>query len=152
MVDDPIIIDFFADARNHDVGRNGISFPVRNRTSGFSLVSFTSDHLKEGWIEYKKNNMPKLQLVASLIDSAASLTGNSCLTPVSLSKREEQCLNLAAGGKECDNIAEVLNIQPSQVRLYLDTARHKLSCINLRHAIAVAIATGRIPANATKSR
>ena len=38
----------------------------------------------------------------------------------------------------------------SSVKTYLDTARHKLSCINLTHAVAVAIATGVIPAKALR--
>src|SRR5208337_4449867 len=72
VTDDPVILDFFADAKIHDVGRNGISFPVRNRMGAFSLVSFTSDHSKGEWIEYSKSNISKFQLVSTLIDSAAS--------------------------------------------------------------------------------
>ena len=151
MVNDPVILGFFADARNHDVGHNGISIPVRNRSGASSLISFTSDHLREQWVEYKEGNLSKLQLVASLIDSAASLTGISSPIPVGLSKREEQCLTLAAQGRKHDDIAKDLNIHSSQVSLYLDTARHKLNCFDLRHAIAVAIATEMIPAIATKA-
>jgi LuxR family transcriptional regulator, quorum-sensing system regulator RaiR len=150
MVDDPIILNFFADAKNHDVGHNGMSFPVRNRTGAFSLVSFTSDHSSGEWTEYKRSNISKLQLTSSLIDSAASFSRISPSLPVSLSKREEQCVILTAKGKNYDDIAEALNIDALQVRLYLDTMRHKLGCINVKHAIAVAIATGVIPAIAVK--
>ncbi len=59
---------FFADALNHDVGRNGISIPVRNRRGAFAVVSFTSNHSNEEWQEYKKKNMIKLQLMSVLID------------------------------------------------------------------------------------
>jgi DNA-binding CsgD family transcriptional regulator len=38
------------------------------------------------------------------------------------------------------------------VKTYLDTARHKLSCINLTHAVAVAIATGVIPAKVLRKK
>ena len=38
----------------------------------------------------------------------------------------------------------------ASVKTYLDTARHKLSCINLTHAVAVAIATEVIPAKALR--
>ena len=31
MIDDPLILNFFAEAKNYGVGLNGISFPVRNR-------------------------------------------------------------------------------------------------------------------------
>ena len=44
--DDPAIQAFFADALSHDVGRNGISVPVRNRRGVYSVVSFSSNHIE----------------------------------------------------------------------------------------------------------
>ncbi len=41
--DDQASLDFFADAERHNVGRHGLSIPVRNRKNAYSLVSFTSD-------------------------------------------------------------------------------------------------------------
>ena len=70
---------FFDDAADHDVGRNGLSIPVRNRKGVRSLVSFTSNHSKDDWAEYKSRNMIKLQPMAVLIDSAAAI--NFKLTP-----------------------------------------------------------------------
>jgi DNA-binding CsgD family transcriptional regulator len=148
--DDPAIRTFFADASGYDVGRNGISIPVRNRRGAFSLVSFTSNHSKQDWADYKTRNMSKLQLMSVLIDSAASINLKLNTAPVSLSKREEQCLIWAARGKTYQDIAEILNLSFGSVKSYLDTARHKLNCINLTHAVAVAVATGVIPAKALK--
>ncbi len=148
--EDPAIRAFFADAASHDVGRNGISIPVRNRKGVFSVVSFTSNHSKDAWIEYKTRNMTKLQLMSVLIDSAASINLKLNSAPVSLSKREEQCLIWAARGKTYQDIAEILNLSFGSVKSYLDTARHKLNCINLTHAVAVAVATGVIPAKALR--
>ena len=144
--DDPATRAFFDDAAGHDVGRNGLSIPVRNRKGVRSLVSFTSNHSKDDWAEYKSRNIVKLQPMAVLIDSAAGI--NFKLTPeaVELSKREEECLIWAARGKTYHDIAGILNLSFASVKTYLDTARHKLSCINLTHAVAVAIATGTIPA------
>jgi hypothetical protein len=39
---------------------------------------------------------------------------------------------------------------PARVRAYLDTARHKLGCVNLTHMIGIAFATGIIPAHALR--
>jgi DNA-binding CsgD family transcriptional regulator len=146
--DDPTILAFFTDAINHDVGRNGISVPVRNRRGVYSLVSFTSNHTKPEWEEFKKHNMVKLQLISVLIDSAASVNLKLSSPPVKLSKREEQCLIWAARGKTYQDISDILNISFGSVKSYLDTARHKLNCANLTHAVGVAIATGVIPAKA----
>jgi DNA-binding CsgD family transcriptional regulator len=148
--DDPEVRAFLADAAHHDVGRNGLSIPVRNRKGVRSLVSFTSNHSKDDWAEYKSRNMVKLQPMAVLIDSAAGINFKLTPEPVELSKREEECLIWAARGKTYHDIARILNLSFASVKTYLDTARHKLSCINLTHAVAVAIATGVIPAKALR--
>jgi DNA-binding CsgD family transcriptional regulator len=146
--DDPAVQAFFADALTHEVGLNGVSIPVRNRRGVYSLVSYTSNHTKPEWQEFKKNNMVKLQLISVLIDSAASVNLKLSSPPVKLSKREEQCLIWAARGKTYQDISDILNISFGSVKSYLDTARHKLNCANLTHAVGVAIATGVIPAKA----
>ena len=66
--DDPAIINFFRDANRHNVGRNGISIPVRNRRNVNSMVSFTSDALRPAWETFKKQNMAGLQRLAALIE------------------------------------------------------------------------------------
>src|SRR5450631_3355176 len=70
--------------------------------------------------------------------------------PVKLSRREEQCLIWAARGKTFQEVADVLKISFGSARAHLDTARHKLHCMNLTQAVAVAIATGVIPAKGLK--
>jgi LuxR family transcriptional regulator, quorum-sensing system regulator CinR len=146
--DEPPVQAFFADALSHGVGLNGLSIPVRNRRGVYSLVSYTSGHSKPDWKEFKKTNMIKLQLISVLIDSAASVNLKLSSQPVKLSKREEQCLIWAARGKTYQDISDILNISFGSVKSYLDTARHKLNCANLTHAVGVAIATGVIPAKA----
>jgi DNA-binding CsgD family transcriptional regulator len=146
--EDPGVRAFFADALTHDVGLNGLSIPVRNRRGIYSLVSYTSNHPKPEWQEFKKSHMVKLQLISVLIDSAASVNLKLSSPPVKLSKREEQCLIWAARGKTYQDISDILNISFGSVKSYLDTARHKLNCANLTHAVGVAIATGVIPAKA----
>jgi DNA-binding CsgD family transcriptional regulator len=148
--DDPIVQAFFMDALSYGVGRNGVSIPVRNRRGAYAVVSFTSNHSKEEWQEFKKSNMIKLQLISVLIDSAASVNLKLSSPRVKLSKREEQCLIWAARGKTYQDISDILNISFGSVKSYLDTARHKLNCINLTHAVAVAIATGVIPQKALR--
>lgn len=146
--DDPAVLAFLADAAKHGVGRNGLSIPVRNRRGIHSLVSFTSDHSKTEWAQFKRKNMVALQKLSFLIDSAANANSKLPLTSVRLSWCEEQCLTWAAKGKTVQEIAAVLGFGSGSVEIYLDTARHKLHCMNLTHAIAVAVTTGAIPANA----
>jgi DNA-binding CsgD family transcriptional regulator len=149
-VDEPATKAFFADALNHSVGRNGLSIPLRNRRGVFALVSFTSDLSKDEWEDYKGANMKSLKLLSILIDSAANINFKLPAFPVHLSNREEQCLLWAARGKTYQEIAEILGLAFGSVKTHLDAARHKLHCMNLTHAAAVAFATGVIPAQALK--
>jgi DNA-binding CsgD family transcriptional regulator len=150
--DDPAIEAFFDDAAEHQLGRNGLGIPVRDRKGMRSLVSFTSDHSKNGWAEYKRRSMVKLQAIAVLIDCAAGVNSKVRPDSVELSKREEECLIWAARGKTYHEVAGILDLSYASVKTYLDTARHKLSCINLTHAVAVAIATGVIPAKVLRKK
>ena len=146
----PSAAAFLADAKNHDVGRHGLTIPVRNRRGVFSLVSFTSNRSKDEWEQYKNDNSAKLQLLAVLIDSAANINFKLPLPPVKLSRREEQCLIWAARGKTYQQIGEILELTFGSVKTHLDSARHKLNCMNLTHTVAVAIASGVLPAKAVR--
>ena len=149
--DNPAALAFLADAASHGVGRNGLSIPVRNRRGIYSVVSFTSDHTELEWEKYKSANMAKLQLLAVLIDSAANINFKLPAPPVKLSRREEQCLIWAARGKTYQEIAEILALTFGSVKTHLDSAKHKLNCMNLTHAAAVAVASGVIPAKAIQN-
>jgi len=50
----------------------------------------------------------------------------------------------ALGGawQNLPEIAEILGLAFGSVKTHLDAARHKLHCMNLTHAAAVAFATG----------
>jgi DNA-binding CsgD family transcriptional regulator len=146
--DDPATKAFLTDALNHDVGRNGLSVPFHGRRGVFSVVSFTSDLSKDKWEAYKATNMKNLRLLAVLIDSASHNNIKLPSLPVHLSNREGQCLLWAARGKTYQEIAMILGLALGTVKSNLDTARHKLQCMNLTHAAAVAFATGVFPAQA----
>ena len=150
--DDPAPLAFLADAANHGVGRSGLSIPVRSRKGAYSLVSFTSNRTGVAWQQYKDDNMVRLQLLSVLIDSAATINFKLPTPPVKLSRREEQCLIWAARGKTYQEIAEILDLTFGSVKTHLDSAKHKLNCMNLTHAAALAVATGVIPAKAIQSR
>jgi LuxR family quorum-sensing system transcriptional regulator CciR len=143
---DPAELAFFADAAKHGVGRNGVTIPVQNRRGRHALVSFTNDRPRMEWEQFKRESMTSLKRLSTLIDTAADAASNQASPSVTLSPREEQCLVWAARGKSPQEIAQIMKLASASVKAHLDTARHKLYCMNLRHAIAVAVATGAIPA------
>jgi DNA-binding CsgD family transcriptional regulator len=149
--DDPTTKAFLIDASNHGVGRNALSVPFHGRRGVFSVVSFTSDLSKDEWEAYKAANVKNLKLLAVLIDSASHINFKLPAIQVHLSNREEQCLLWAARGKTYQEIAMILGLAFGTVKTHLDTARHKLQCMNLTQAAAVAFATGVFPAQALDS-
>ena len=145
---DPAISEFFADARRHNIGPNGITIPVRNRKNVYSLVSFVSSACRLEWESYKRDNLEVLRQLSVLIDSAASANSSLPAPTVHLNKREEQCLTCAARGKTYQEIATILGVSSASVKTHLNSARRKLNCVNVTHAVGVAVATGVIAATA----
>ncbi len=141
---------FFKDATEHGVGVSGFTIPLRNRPNGFALVSFSSDLSDSEWEGYKLKYMIKLEVMASLIDSAAQIKMRFPSAQIVLSRREEQALTWAARGKTSSEIADIIQVSYASVRTYLESAKSKLYCVNLTHTVASAVAIGLIPAEALK--
>jgi DNA-binding CsgD family transcriptional regulator len=149
-IENPDAQHFFADAVRHGIGRRGLSIPVRGRKATHSLVSYSGDMSEQDWVRFKSSNMQYLQQLSALIDSAANIGSKQTKSEVQLSPREEQCLVWAARGKTHQEIAEILGIGPGSVKSHLDSSRHKLHCINLAHAVGIAVANGVIPSEALR--
>jgi DNA-binding CsgD family transcriptional regulator len=139
---------FLTDALNHNVGKNGLSVPLHGRRGVLSLVSFHSDCSVKEWEAYKSSNLNSLKLLAVLVDAVSHIRFKLPTPQVHLSNREEQCLLWAARGKTYQEIATIHGLAFGTVKTHLDTARHKLRCMNLTQAAAVAFATGVFPAEA----
>jgi LuxR family transcriptional regulator len=63
-----------------------------------------------------------------------------------LSKRERECLGLAAHGLTTDDIALKLTISARTVQFHFDSIRSKLGAANRQEAIALAVQTGIVRA------
>ena len=140
----PQSVAFFADAREHDVGVNGLTIPVRSRPGGFALVSFTSALGDADWEAYKLRHMARLELMSCLLDAAANVNTKLASSQIQLSRREHEALTWAARGKTASETASIMTISYASVRTYIETARRKLGCQNVTHAVAAALATGLI--------
>ena len=149
-IEEPDRQQFFADAIRHGIGCRGVSIPVRSRKTTHSLVSFTSDMLPQDWANFKSSSMQYLQQLSALINSAANFGAKQPKSDVQLSPREEECLVWAGRGKTHQEIAGILGIGSGSVKSYLNSSRHKLRCINVTHAVGVAVATGVIPSEALR--
>jgi len=68
----------------------------------------------------------------------------SPLSVIRLSKREHQCLTLAANGLTTGDISTKLRISARTVQFHFDTVRSKLGAANRQEAIALAVTHGII--------
>jgi DNA-binding CsgD family transcriptional regulator len=60
---------------------------------------------------------------------------------VSLTRREQEILELVALGKSAKEVAQLCQIAPRTVECHLDTMRLKMRARNRTHMVAIAIAT-----------
>lgn len=56
-----------------------------------------------------------------------------------LTKRELECLYLAADGKTANDTAKILGINGRTVVFHIQNAMHKLNAKNRTHAVAIAV-------------
>lgn len=132
---------FFAEADRFGVGRRGISLPVRAPHGERALLSITSNASEYEWKQLRFGYMCEFQLLAHYVhDQACQLSGfRTAPTMRDLSRRERQCLQGVARGFPPKVIAAQLGVSDSAVRLYLKSARTKLSCATTSHAVGKAI-------------
>jgi DNA-binding CsgD family transcriptional regulator len=61
-----------------------------------------------------------------------------------LTTREIEVLSWSALGKTSQDVAAILGISEGVVRIHLQSAQHKLDCLNRTHTVAKALAEGLI--------
>jgi DNA-binding CsgD family transcriptional regulator len=133
---------FFNEAQSFGVGRHGLTIPVRAPNGERSLLSVTSDVPAREWRRLRDTCRDPLFLFAfNLHDRFVSLSGlRASNSPRPLSRRERQCLELLCKGLMFKQIAAHLMISESAVRLYIRSAKRKLSARTLSQATARAAA------------
>jgi len=131
----PAVEAFFRDAEDHGVGNCGYSVPISDR--GGKRAMFTLNKTADP-VAFKKGVVPlerHIREVAMILHKRAlAAVGASDPVPL-LSRREIECLNWTAQGKDASSIAEILNISEHTVRDYLKFARTKLGCATIAQAV-----------------
>lgn len=117
--------------------RSGVSIPVHSALGGFGYIVFASRLPVQELMERHKPSEDTLLAQAHRfitqavreVDTAEPLTEG-------LSRREIECLSLAAHGKTLDEIATVLGLTERTIRFHVGNACDKLGAANRVHAIA----------------
>ncbi|MBI1868991.1 MAG: LuxR family transcriptional regulator [Methylocystis sp.] len=141
----PNVKKLFGEAREFGIGETGLSIPIRGCHGELSLVALSGNFNKKQWVDFKFENMADLQIISVYLHQM--IIGSFCqrMHPPKLSNREIECLKWAANGKTFEDIADIIGISSRTVKFYLDTARHKLNCLSIAHAVARATTMRIIP-------
>jgi DNA-binding CsgD family transcriptional regulator len=142
----PLVRQFFEEAKEMNIGRQGLSLPLRGRHGDFALFSVTTNDTKADWQlrlpEIKRDIMTiAWNFHAQIIDTALNTTDRD---DVKLSQRELLCLRWKALGKTESEIGEIIGISARTVRFHLEGARARLRATNITHAVSKALSTGII--------
>jgi DNA-binding CsgD family transcriptional regulator len=137
----PEVSRFFKEASSYGVGRNGLTIPIRGPSGERALFSITSNESAKSWQASKLGYMRDFQFIAPFLHDQAVRLARLRLPDVKrqLSPRESETLQLTASGLSPKQIAADLELSPTAVRLYLQSARFKLECSTLSQAIAKAV-------------
>lgn len=134
------------DAIAYGVGNQGFSVPLRGPNGQFALFTLTHNCSDAEWEDFTVTNRRDLILIAHYFNQKA-LEFEPGRTPEanqSLSPREIEAMTLLAVGYSRAQAADTLSISEHTLRVYVESARHKLGALNTTHAVARALSRGVI--------
>lgn len=143
---DPLVKQFFEEAKELKIGQQGLTLPLRGRHGDFALFTVTTNDKKSEW----ESRLPELKrdIMSIAWNFHAQIIDNSLkeasLDIAKLSQREMMCLRWKALGKTETDIADILGISARTVRFHLEGARARLRASNVTHAVSIALSTGII--------
>ncbi|WP_223163080.1 helix-turn-helix transcriptional regulator [Roseivivax sediminis] len=137
---------FLADAVAHGVGNQGFSIPIRGPNGQFALFTINHSCDDNHWEMFTTESRRDLILLAHFFnDKALQLQpGRKPRDATPLSPREVDALTFLAVGYNRAQVADALSISEHTLRVYIESARHKLGAMNTTHAVAKALQRGII--------
>ncbi len=138
--------NFLGEANDAGIGNQGFSIPIRGPNGQFALFTINDNCTDQQWEVFRKEFLRDMLLISHFIHNKVVKImlpdGNRAQTP--LSPREADTLKYLAHGMSRTNIAGKLEISEHTLRVYIDSARHKLGALNTVHAVSLAYTKGLI--------
>lgn len=130
----------FGEAKEHGVGHQGLSFPIRGRHGEVAVFSINSHANDRDWEDLKRRCMRDFQILSfhfhtRILEQHG--VGDAEFKP--LAPREIECLKWSSAGKSVSETADIISISVSAVKCYLENARNKMDCVNTTQAVAKAV-------------
>lgn len=135
---------FLGEAVAAGVGSQGFSAPIRGPNGQFALFTVSDRRNDDDWAKLTAASTQDMVLAAHFINQRAlEIEGNKDIhAAASLSPREVDALTMLAMGQSRAQAAEKLAISEHTLRVYIESARHKLGAQNTTHAVARALTLG----------
>lgn len=137
---------FYRDAIAYGLGNQGCSIPIHGPSGQFALFTANDSCSDLEWATFIDANLRDLILIAHDFNKKALEfeQGNEQSPAAALSPRELSAMTLLAKGMSRAQAAQELQISEHTLRVYIETARHKLGALNTTHAVARALSSGLI--------
>lgn len=134
------------DAIAYGIGNQGFSIPLRGPNGQFALFTLSHNCNDTEWEDFTVTNRRDLILIAHYFNQKALEfePGRTPEASQSLSPREIEAMTLLAVGYSRAQAADTLSISEHTLRVYVESARHKLGALNTTHAVARALSRGVI--------
>ncbi len=138
--------EFMGEAQEAGVGHQGFSVPIRGPNGQFALFTVSDNRNDDQWERYTESHVRDLILAAHFVNQKALEIerGSDETAMQKLSPREVDALTLLAMGYSRGQAAESLSISEHTLRVYIESARFKLSAMNTTHAVARGLSLGLI--------
>lgn len=135
---------FLTEAIDSGVGNQGFSVPIRGPSGQFALFTVSSCDNDDQWRTHTEERSREIILASHYINQKALELerGSDLMDIVSLSPRETDALTMLALGYSRAQAAESLSISEHTLRVYIESARFKLTAMNTTHAVARALNQG----------
>ncbi len=137
---------FMKEAIEFGVGTQGYTVPMRGPNGQFALFTMNHTCSDEEWATFIEKQQRDLILVAHGFNQRALAMEEGVFSTAmpSLSPRELSAMTLLAKGKSRAQASDEMQISEHTLRVYIESARHKLGAMNTTHAVARSLAIGII--------
>ena len=137
---------FLREAIECGIGNQGYTVPLRGPNGQFAIFVLNDTTSDEKWLRYIENTRTDILVVAHFFHQRVLEIERVVGEPprAALSTRELDVLRYLAAGKNRSQVAHQLQISENTLRVYVDSARHKLGALNVTHAIALGLSKGII--------
>jgi DNA-binding CsgD family transcriptional regulator len=137
---------FFSEMQAARAGTEGVSFPFRGPWGDTSLVLVSADVSRLGWPSLREEIARQVAGFHAALHRRTMIErfGLAPARAVPLTRRQLQCLALAARGLTSRAIGSELGLSVTTVNFFFDQAIEKLGAGNRTHAVALALQLGII--------